>query len=263
MKTEAQWALVQMLDGVQRHDLPNQLALPDDEIDRIWAAYECARAALAQSEPEGPTDDRIMDVAREADLVYYMGQGLGFASPYMEGADITGEVLAFARAVIALDRSRRAPAQPAPAEHELLAQFDESMRAIEVNLRQARAVMEEALIARRAPVQVADGEVKELVGAIKAEAREERDSGHLHWLTAGELTRIATLLSQLAPVQPVPVGERPWKQVGWCDESGRCWWMSRNSTSKQWELVNARAVLTGWMLPHNALPLPTPPDAQS
>jgi hypothetical protein len=59
------------------------------------------RDALAHPEPEVPTDDRIMDVAREADLVYYMGQGLGFASPYMEGADITEEVLAFARAVLA------------------------------------------------------------------------------------------------------------------------------------------------------------------
>jgi hypothetical protein len=51
--TEAQWALVQLLDGVQRHDLPNQTGLPDDEIARIWSAYESARAALAQPVPVG------------------------------------------------------------------------------------------------------------------------------------------------------------------------------------------------------------------
>jgi hypothetical protein len=60
-----------------------------------------ARALLAQPMAEGPTDDKLMDIARATDLVYYMGEGLGFASPYMEEADITAEVLAFARAALA------------------------------------------------------------------------------------------------------------------------------------------------------------------
>ena len=63
--TEAQWALVQLLDGVQRHDLPNQLGLPDDEIDRICSAYESARTALAQPKPEGPTRDEAVAVYTE------------------------------------------------------------------------------------------------------------------------------------------------------------------------------------------------------
>jgi hypothetical protein len=50
---------------------------------------------------EGPTDDKLMDIARATDLVYYMGEDCGFASPYMEGTDITAEVLAYARAVLA------------------------------------------------------------------------------------------------------------------------------------------------------------------
>ena len=60
-----------------------------------------ARALLAQPVAEGPTDDKLMDIARATDLVYYMGEGRGFASPYMEGTDITAEVLAYARAVLA------------------------------------------------------------------------------------------------------------------------------------------------------------------
>ena len=53
--TEIEWALVQLLDGVQRHDLPNMTGLTDNECDRIWAAGKNARAELAQPEPEGPT----------------------------------------------------------------------------------------------------------------------------------------------------------------------------------------------------------------
>ena len=60
-----------------------------------------ARALLAQPEPKGPTDDKLMDIARATDLVYYMGEGRGFASPYMEETDITAEVLAYARAALA------------------------------------------------------------------------------------------------------------------------------------------------------------------
>ena len=50
---------------------------------------------------EGPTDDKLMDIARATDLVYYMGEDCGFVSPYMEGTDITAEVLAYARAALA------------------------------------------------------------------------------------------------------------------------------------------------------------------
>ena len=60
-----------------------------------------ARALLALPVAEGPSDDKLMDIARATDLVYYMVEGCGFASPYMEGTDITAEVLAYARAALA------------------------------------------------------------------------------------------------------------------------------------------------------------------
>ena len=69
---------------------------------RPWAtALERARALLAQPVAEGPTDEELLDIARATDLVYYMGKGSGFASPYIEGTDIAAEVLAFACAAIA------------------------------------------------------------------------------------------------------------------------------------------------------------------
>jgi hypothetical protein len=36
--SETAWALSQLLDGVQRHDLPNMTGLSDLDCDRIWAA---------------------------------------------------------------------------------------------------------------------------------------------------------------------------------------------------------------------------------
>jgi hypothetical protein len=60
-----------------------------------------ARALLAQPEPEVPTDDKLMDIALATDLVFFPYKGRGCASPYMEGTDITAEVLAYARAVLA------------------------------------------------------------------------------------------------------------------------------------------------------------------
>ena len=69
--------------------------------DHLQPLVDRARALLAQPEPEESTDDKLMDIARATDLVYYMGEDRGFANPYMEGTDITAEVLAYARAVLA------------------------------------------------------------------------------------------------------------------------------------------------------------------
>ena len=42
--TEAQWALFIVLDGTKRHDLYDIMAgLPEEEVSRVWAAYEEAR----------------------------------------------------------------------------------------------------------------------------------------------------------------------------------------------------------------------------
>ena len=82
---------------VRRWDVANG----DHDLIDVADAMNRARALLAQPVAEGPTDDELMDIARAADLVYYMGKGRGFGSPYQEGADIEAEVLAFARAALA------------------------------------------------------------------------------------------------------------------------------------------------------------------
>ena len=70
-------------------------------VDHVRAALAKWGTFTSQLLAEGATDDKLMDIARATDLVYYMGKGRGFASPYQEGTDITAEVLAYTRAVLA------------------------------------------------------------------------------------------------------------------------------------------------------------------
>jgi hypothetical protein len=70
-------------------------------VNHVRAALAKYGSTTPQLVAEGATDDKLMDIARATDLVYYMGEDCGFASPYMEGTDITAEVLAYARAVLA------------------------------------------------------------------------------------------------------------------------------------------------------------------
>ena len=55
-----------------------------------------ARAALAQPEPEGPTDEELLAIAIESELVASNG-----TNPFREDSDIEDEVMQFARAVLA------------------------------------------------------------------------------------------------------------------------------------------------------------------
>ena len=78
-----------------------RLILNRHAVDHARAVLAKYGSTMPQLVAEGPTDDKLMDIARATDLVYYMGKGCGFASPYMEGTDITAEVLAYTRAVLA------------------------------------------------------------------------------------------------------------------------------------------------------------------
>jgi hypothetical protein len=77
-----------------------------------------------------------------------------------------------------------------------------------------------------------------------------------------ESDRAATLLQQSAPapaVVPVAVAERPWEREGWCDEQGRCWFLS--SRFFTWSLGSPPVALTRGVgrlhsLPAHAIPLP-------
>jgi len=55
-----------------------------------------ARAYLSQPEPDGPTDEELLAIAIESELVASNG-----TNPFREDSDIEDEVMQFARAVLA------------------------------------------------------------------------------------------------------------------------------------------------------------------
>lgn len=126
-----------------------------------------------------------------------------------------------------------------------------------------------------APAALVDGEVGELVAWLNNHAAHLRTMEGIGALPETELQerldRVATLLQQQAAelaalrtgVMPVPVSERPWDREGWCDEEGRCWFLS--SRFLTWSLESPPVALTCQIarlhsLPFHALPLPWPTD---
>lgn len=55
---------------------------------------------------------------------------------------------------------------------------------------------------------------------------------------------------------PVRSADRPWKEPGWCDARGQCWWTvdDRTMDRRRWTLVNPALLGGGWVLPHWAIP---------
>jgi hypothetical protein len=84
-------------------DLYRQL-LRDDCTSTHPLADE-ARTALDQPEPEGLTDEEILNLSQEHQVSFTMCDG-GVIYPLQEGADMKDDVLSFARALIAADRAR-------------------------------------------------------------------------------------------------------------------------------------------------------------
>jgi hypothetical protein len=127
--------------------------------------------------------------------------------------------------------------------------------------RQARPATEDSSVAGPA-----DGEVAELVADLRSTASGLESQSYPQ--TAALITRAADLLQHHQPPQPVAVSERPWEREGWCDEQGRCW--LRGKVEGDWRLLHPTnsgvpqlKYCFSHSLPHNALPLPTPPEAGS
>lgn len=87
------------LEGIEASaDLLDQIA---NELEPLEYPFcQRVRAALAQPEPEPPTDDELLRLACMTNLVYDNGYG-AFPSCFIEDTDTTREALSFARAVLA------------------------------------------------------------------------------------------------------------------------------------------------------------------
>ena len=86
---------------------------PPDYIPAPSPLIDEARALLSQPEPEGLTDEEILNLSEEHGVSYTTLGGFVIhpyqefvIHPYQEVVDIKDDVLSFARAVIAADRAR-------------------------------------------------------------------------------------------------------------------------------------------------------------
>ena len=75
-------------------DLYRQMALDDYTSTHPFA--DEARTLLSQPEPEAPTDEELLAIAIESELVASNG-----TNPFREDSDIEDEVMQFARTVLA------------------------------------------------------------------------------------------------------------------------------------------------------------------
>lgn len=110
------------------------------------------------------------------------------------------------------------------------------------------------------PASPAEGEVRELMTLLRAEASDDEIEDHLLWMTSTNARRAAELLEQHHPA-PVPVSERlPGPED--CDAEHYCWrW---NTIGRLWAkqpMARRWYDFESHWLPAYALPLPAGPVA--
>jgi len=100
--------------------IPEYAHTEKERTDASLALVAEARALLSQPEPEGPTDEEILNLSQEHQVPYAMCDG-GVIYPLQAGADMKDDVLSFARALIAADRARwgRPAIKPVPVSERL------------------------------------------------------------------------------------------------------------------------------------------------
>jgi len=140
----------------------------------------------------------------------------------------------------------------------------------EYNRRLAAAVG--SLPSQPVPVGPTDEELDIVVIAIQRLAPDQPDgptqpTHDLHAVDRGREILKQHLARYARPaIEPVPVSERPWEREGWCDAEGRCWMVNELlewAFRKQYKSLDSY-YFHGYthLLPHWALPLPTPNDPQ-
>lgn len=203
----------------------------DSHIDCVQIARR-ARTALAQPAP--PAEGDVTDAELNA-----MWNCSGIADEY---GNHTGNIFEFARAAIALDRTRRAPVLK---EKGICPACEGS----------PTAANNPCAVCGCSAAPPAEGEVGELVEWL-------RQTGDLiqpsHLAEHQRYKRAADLLSQRHSA-PVPVAERSPEPED-CDGEGRCWWWNPPTYlagTGWWEFEPYEWIedATHW-LPAHALPLP-------
>ena len=124
----------------------------------------------------------------------------------------------------------------------------------------AAIAADRALCARLAVEPAPVNELVDLAHELRKTA--EYLQGGCGWAKALDAIERAAILIEsnaLRLIAPTPVSERPWERDGWCDNNGWCWGFDADDTDPCWSFDKPEGCPT-WthLLPHNALPIPTP-----
>jgi hypothetical protein len=267
---------------MRSNDRPMQVT--EDRLNR-------ARAALAQPEPQGPTDEELETTARAAEIQYMKEQG-GLAGLTPDGlhAQLQAQRLAGLRAVAA--RWGRPAIEPVPvAPTNLDAEFrswygDRYGRSYFGGIALVECVEWTQFVLARwgrpaiEPVPVSAGlpgpTDEELLKAYSRAVAADIDEQHraLQHINGGAnapdrdraiVTGLRAVLARYArpAIEPVPVSDPPGPED--CDAEGSCWLHQPHPATPEtpeWRLMPARYAstiygTTHW-LPHWALPVPAP-----
>ena len=243
---------------------------PDHHEQALFQAVKAARTALAQPEPEGPTEKQVMDLADDCAFDRQEISGFdGGRTFHDHGWECTdAQLVTFATALITRYAHPTIEPVPAPMSADTLAAI---IREVDGTHRLGAAALAEAILAhpaainaRPAPVPVAEPEgptdedlmgLDDLRDAWNAQADavnswDELGIDEIIWFAQQQaLARWGT-----PAIQPVPVAERlPGPED--CDEDGFCWFW--NLQWERWRAGWQDDECTHW-LPHHAMPIPTP-----
>jgi hypothetical protein len=268
-----------LVEIVENHCNPDEYLLLD-----VVNVLNQARAALAQPEQEGPTDEEIAQCLIAAGVDAMEGESDGTNRMYWEGWH--EQVITGIRAVIATDRARWGrPAieseGPGPADyrrwHEVHSKDCNTWSEQPTAPLTLRTTVEALAWANHCLARYARPTIEPVpVAALPtrvdhvfrlAEIIREVDGNHDKGAAALAEAILSHPGSRWRPtIEPVPVSQRPWEREGWCDADGRCWWgrVEGHPGNPEWFLATREEIsdfyeIGDWcvLLPHHALPLPT------
>jgi hypothetical protein len=266
MTTDYRALCARMADALDHY---RQLLMDDRRETHALAAE--ARAALAQPGPVGPTDEELKAVYWEA---------------FKNSAACGGSWLAGLRAVARFARTAPAPSEPEQPVSERRPVWTEGIcgdgaailkDGVMQPIEDVIAALNATSLAKPEPEgltdeEPTDQEIEEWADAAAEVPLEEMDPEVHGWRRCfksdefSETIRAALRRFARPAIEPVPVGERPWEREGWCDAEGRCWMVNELlewAFRKQYKSLDSY-YFHGYthLLPHWALPLPTPNDPQ-
>ena len=199
-------------------------------------------AALAHPEPEGPTDEELLELMPETmrDEFSYAAKTCSDAT----GGQVKPGIFRVCLNTAALEYARAALARwGTPNSAEVRRSIGEPAECPACEGQPAPSNTPCAVCGKDGHTQQpADAEVAELVKWLRSRAGIPASPDFP--AVAAYLTRAADLLERLSPPQPIPVSERL-PGPGDCDDEGRCWLLTVEDDYPQWRLHSIQGAQPG------------------